>query len=151
GGQPLNLPGSLSLPESPSGEATPGAAAATATPGPNGAGAISWQVHESPNFRIYHRDPALAERAAAVAESVRTAQARRWGSTAARAPWSPRCELYLYPTAQTFAEATGQPQSSPGISTMSNNGVQVLSRRMSLRADNPLMLTTTLPHEATHI
>ena len=112
---------------------------------------MAWQVHESPNFRIYHCDPAMAERAAAVAESVRTAQARRWGSTATRAPWSPRCELYLYPTARSYAEATGQPEMSPGLSTMSNNGVRVLSRRMSLRADNPLMLTTTLPHEVTHI
>ena len=66
-------------------------------------------------------------------------------------PWSPRCELYLYPTARSYAEATGQPEMSPGLSTMSNNGVRVLSRRMSLRADNPLMLTTTLPHEVTHI
>src|SRR5262249_3893321 len=103
------------------------------------------------NFRIYHADPALGERAAAVAESVRTAQARRWGSTATRAPWTPRCDLYLYPTAGSYAKATGQPEMSPGLSTMSNNGVRVLSRRMSLRADTPVLLTTTLPHEVTHI
>jgi hypothetical protein len=34
---------------------------------------------------------------------------------------------------------------------MSTNEVRVLSRRMSLRADNPLMLTATLPHEVTHV
>ena len=119
--------------------------------GANESGAIAWQVHETPNFRIYHCDPALAEQAAAVAEATRTEQARQWKSTATRTPWSPRCELYLYPTARSYAEATGQPQMSPGISTMSNNGVRVLSRRMNLRADNPLVLTTTLPHEVTHI
>jgi hypothetical protein len=123
----------------------------TGTPGIDASGPISWQVHETLNFRIYHCDPALAERVAAVAESVRTAQGQRWGSTAARTPWSPRCDLFVYPTAKSYAEATGQPQSSPGISTMSNNGARVLSRRMSLRADNPLVLTTTLPHEVTHI
>ncbi len=118
---------------------------------PSDTAPTAWQVHETANFRIYHCDPTLAERAAAVAEAVRTAQARRWGSTTARAAWSPRCELYLYPTARGYAEATGQPEMSPGISTMSTNGVRVLSRRMNLRVDNPLMLTTTLPHEVTHI
>jgi hypothetical protein len=34
---------------------------------------------------------------------------------------------------------------------MTNDGVRVLSRRMNLRADNPLLLTSTLPHEVTHI
>ena len=174
--QTLNLPGNLSGPDprpaaeagdEPKPDPTP-----APTPAPDGAeassrtddasrvvgageakesGAIAWQVHETPNFRIYHCDPALAERAAAVAEAVRTEQARRWKSPATRTPWSPRCELYLYPTARSYAEATGQPETSPGISAMSNNGVRVLSRRMNLRVDNPLVLTTTLPHEVTHI
>jgi hypothetical protein len=129
----------------------PSSSPLTTNPSPLGESRIEWQIHETPNFRIYHCDPALAERGAAVAESVRSAQAKRWGSTATRTPWSPRCDLYLYPTARSYAEATGQPETSPGISTMSNNGVRVLSRRMSLRADNPLLLTTTLPHEVTHI
>jgi hypothetical protein len=136
------------------GETKPRNEDASRLPGPTGSnesGALSWQIHETPNFRIYHCDPALAERAAAVAESVRTAQAKRWGSAATRKPWSPRCELYLYPTARSYAEATGQPQSSPGHSNMSNDGVRTLFRRMSLRSDNPLLLTTTLPHEVTHI
>ena len=155
--QPLNLPGNLSLPDAPSGAGSParprngGASNAAVPPASNEAGAIPWKIHESPNFRIYHCDPALAERAATIAESVRTAQGQRWGSTGTRAPWSPRCELFLYPTADAFAEATGQPATSPGLSTISNNGAQVLSRRMSLRADNPLLLQTTLPHEVTHI
>jgi hypothetical protein len=34
---------------------------------------------------------------------------------------------------------------------MSNDGVRVVSRRMNLRVDNPLLLTATLPHEVTHI
>jgi hypothetical protein len=113
--------------------------------------AIDWQTHETPNFRIYHCDPALAQRAAEVAESVRTAQAKRWSSPATRATWTPRCDLYLYPSSRDYARATGQPENSPGISTMANNGVRVLSRRMNLRADNPQLLTTILPHEVTHI
>ncbi len=124
---------------------------APSSQGGEGETAIAWQVHETANFRIHHCYPALAERAGAVAESARTAQAVRWGSTAAGTSWSPRCDLYLYPTARQYADATGQPERSPGISTMSTNEVKVLSRRMSLRADNPLLLTATLPHEVTHI
>jgi hypothetical protein len=112
---------------------------------------IAWQIHESANFRIYHCDPNLAPRAAEVAESVRSAQAKRWGSPAVRGPWMPRCNLYLYPTPRSYAQATGQPEISPGISTMTNDGTRVLSRRMNLRADNPQLLTTILPHEVTHI
>jgi hypothetical protein len=155
--QPLNLPGALSLPEASAGDGSEikprneGASKVSGASGSDDTGAITWQVHETPNFRIYHCDPALAERAAAVAESVRAAQAKRWKSSATRAPWTPRCDLYLYPTARTYAEATGQPEMSPGLSTLSNNGVRILSRRMNLRADNPLLLTATLPHEITHI
>jgi hypothetical protein len=151
----LNLPRSLSLPDAHSSDAGSRAdvtANAQVTSAANTSSAFtSWQVRESPSFRIFHSDPELADRAAEVAESVRTAQANRWGSTATRAPWSPRCDLYLYPTARSYAESTGQPEMSPGHSTMSSNGVRVLVRRMNLRADNPLLLTTTLPHEVTHV
>ncbi len=112
---------------------------------------IEWQVHQTANFRIFHCDSALAQQAATVAESVRTAQAKRWGSPAIHTNWTPLCDLYLYPNPQSYAQGTGQPEISPGISTMTNNGVRVLSRRMSLRADNPMLLTATLPHEVTHI
>jgi hypothetical protein len=122
---------------------TPGSAASHST--------IEWQVQQTANFRIFHCDPALAQRAAEIAESVRTTQAKRWGSPATHSGWTPRCDLYLYPNSRSYAQETGQPEISPGISTMTNNGVRVLSRRMNLRADNALLLTSTLPHEVTHI
>ncbi len=49
----------------------------------------SWHVRETANFRIYHTDPVQAEQAAQAAEAARTQQARRWGSSAARAPGRP--------------------------------------------------------------
>ena len=110
-----------------------------------------WQVHESANFRIFHCDLAIARQAAEVAESVRSAQARRWGSPSANLRWTPRCDLFLHPTAQSYSDATGQPAGSPGISTMLNDGARVVARRINLRADNPVLLTATLPHELTHI
>jgi hypothetical protein len=116
-----------------------------------GPSAISWRIHDTPNFRIHHCDPTLARRAAEVVESVRTAQAKRWTSPTARSAWAPRCELYLYPTSRSYSLATGQPESSPGISTLSNNEIRILSRRMDLHTDNPQWLSTILPHEVTHV
>ncbi len=109
------------------------------------------QVHETVNFRIFHADARLAERAGEAAESVRAAQAKRWGSSALQKPWTPRCDLYLYPTGKAFAEATGQPATSPGFSTMENNGNRITVRRVFLRADNPRVLAAVLPHEVTHV
>jgi len=122
------------------------AEAAPASPLP-----LSWHVRETTNFRIYHTDPAQAEKAAQTAEAVRAQQARRWGSSAVRTPWSPRCDVYLYPTPSDFARMTGQPETSPGFSTMGVNGNRIVARRVNLRADHPQLLTAILPHEVTHV
>jgi len=98
-----------------------------------------------------HCDPRLAEAAGEAAESVRADQAKRWGSPALQRPWTPRCEIHLYPTGRAFAQATGQPENSPGFSTMFSNGNRVTARRTSLRADHPQLLTAILPHEVTHV
>jgi hypothetical protein len=112
---------------------------------------VSWHVRETANFTIYHTDPVLAEQAAKAAEAARAQQAKRWGSTATRFTWSPRCELYLYPTPGDFARMTGQPETSPGFSTMGINGNRIIARRVHLRANHPQLLTAILPHEVTHV
>ena len=112
---------------------------------------IAWQTYETPNFRVFHQNARLAEAAANAAESVRADQARRWSSPTADRPWTPRCDLYLYPTGKVFAKETDQPESSPGFSTMMCNGNRVVARRMNLRADHPLLVTAILPHEVTHV
>ena len=112
---------------------------------------LSWHVHESANFRVYHVDAAVAAQASQAAEAVRSKQAKRWGSTATRSTWSPKCEIYLYPTPRDFAQMTGQPETSPGFSTMGINGNRIIARRVNLRADHPQLLTAILPHEVTHV
>jgi hypothetical protein len=112
---------------------------------------LSWHVHESANFRVYHIDAAVAAQASTAAEAVRSKQAKRWGSTATRATWSPKCEIYLYPTPKDFAQMTGQPETSPGFSTMGVNGNRIIARRVNLRGDHPQLLTAILPHEVTHV
>jgi hypothetical protein len=127
----------------PPGESSP--------PARGGAMIGNWQVRETPNFRILHADPALAERLAQVAESARESQCRRWMGSAPRNPWSPRCDLYVYPNAAIFSRMTGQPEDSPGFSTMGMNSGRIVARRINLRADHPNLLTAIVPHEITHV
>jgi hypothetical protein len=110
-----------------------------------------WQVRETDNFRVFHHSPELAERAAQVAEAARSAQGKRWTGPALSRNWAPKCEVYLYPEAQTFAKMTGQPETSPGFTTMGANGGRIISRRINLRADHPRLLSAILPHEVTHV
>ena len=112
---------------------------------------VAWQVYETPNFRVFHHDARVAKAAGDAAESVRATQASGWASPAAQRQWTPLCDLYLYPSGKVFAWETKQPENSPGFSTMTCNGNQVVSRRINLRADHPLLLTAILPHEVTHV
>jgi hypothetical protein len=137
----------------PSENATPSGAALgpVAADPPAAPAPVSWHVRDTANFSIYHTDAALAERVGKAAEAVRAQQAKRWGSNATRVSWSPRCDIYLYPTARQFAQMTGQPETSPGFSTMGMSGSRVTARRVNLRADHPQMLDAIMPHEVTHV
>lgn len=116
-----------------------------------GQSANGWQVKQTRNFRILHTDADLADQVAEIAEATRDAQSRRWSGNATRADWTPRCDIYLYPTSKAFAQQTGQPEDSPGFSTMGLNAGKIVARRLNLRADHPTLLTAVLPHEVTHV
>jgi hypothetical protein len=111
----------------------------------------NWKVWDTPSFRILHADEALAVHVARIAERARAEQMRRWAGSSPAAAWTPRCDIYLYPTAAIFRQATGQPESSPGFSTMGLTGGHVTARRVNLRADHTNLLKTILPHEVTHV
>lgn len=115
------------------------------------AGPANWQIQETANFRILHADPALAEQVARLAEATREVQLRRWAGASSRGPWTPRCDIYVYPTVKVFSRMTGQPEESPGFSTMGMNGGRIIARRVNVRADHPNLLTAILPHEITHV
>lgn len=144
----LPAPGAVPPPEPPPAPAQSPASA----PSPAASAApIDWQVLETTNFRVFHVDAALAEKAAEAAEATRISQGAQWGSRAVRGAWTPRCDLYLYPTPADFARMTGQPETSPGFSTMGISGDRVTTRRVNLRADHPQLLTAILPHEVAHV
>ncbi len=82
---------------------------------------------------------------------MRLEQTKHWAGQAPRNAWQPACEIYLYPTAAQYAQMTGQPEDSPGFSTMGMNAGRIISRRVNLRADHPGLVEAVLPHEVTHV
>ena len=116
-----------------------------------GANPPRWQILDSTNFRVFHDDPALASKVSQAAEAARAEVSRRWSGQGPARNWSPTCEIYLYPTAGQYAQMTGQPEDSPGFSTMGMNAGRIISRRVNLRADHPSMVAAVLPHEITHV
>jgi len=115
-------------------------------------GQQGWAVAETTNFRIFHNQSTeLAERVAQIAEATRSGMARKWFGSEPAEAWSPRCDVYLHPTAQDYSRATSQPADCPGHSTMSTEGERVLSRRIDLHCDDRNMLAAVLPHETTHV
>jgi hypothetical protein len=114
-------------------------------------GVPRWQTLDSKNFRIYHTDPALASKVMKNAEKARAELIKRWPTATSRGDWSPLCEIYLYPTAKLYAQMTGQPEDSPGFSTMGMNNGRITARRVNLRADHSTVVSAVLPHEITHV
>lgn len=110
-----------------------------------------WKTWITTNFRILHDDEGLAKDVAARAETSRIVISRRWTGADPKMSWSPRCDIYLYPTAEIFAQETQQPPDSPGFSTAGLGGGRVTARLIKIRADFPKMLEAVLPHELTHI
>ncbi|WP_406700590.1 hypothetical protein V5E97_17470 [Singulisphaera sp. Ch08] len=137
----------------PSPAATSPSTPAPAAPPRNSSPAVvgDWQIRETTNFRILHADAVLAEQVAQVVEAAREAQVKRWLGATARSAWSPRCDVYVYPSGKSFSRMTGQTEESPGFSTMGMNAGRIVTRRINVRADHPNLVVAILPHEVTHV
>jgi hypothetical protein len=110
-----------------------------------------WPVAETANFCVIHRQSrAVAERVARIAEGTRTAMTRKWFG-ADPAPWNPRCNIYLYATAEEYHQATGAPAMHPGHSKMEFDGDRIVTRKIYLHGDDPNAFESILPHETTHV
>jgi hypothetical protein len=108
-----------------------------------------WSVAESAHVRVYHQGSRdRAEKAALTAEDAWSGATRKW---LAESPDDEvYCAVYLYPTATAYAEATGLPAATPGVTTVRGEEGHVFSRRIDLNGEAPNLLTAVLPHEVTH-
>jgi tetratricopeptide (TPR) repeat protein len=113
-----------------------------------------WPEVETANFRvIYYQARERAEQVAQVAELTRSAVIRQWFGEEPT-PWTPKCTIFLYPTADYYARQTGKSADSPGHSTLRRdpaNLERVVKRQIDLHCDVADMLTHVLPHETTHV
>jgi hypothetical protein len=106
---------------------------------------------ETETFRLFHADAVLADRIARQAERARSDLLRYWTGSEPSLPWTPRCDLYVYPDATIFSRVTGQPADSPGFSTMGLSGGRVVARRINVRADHESLVNAVVPHEVAHV
>jgi hypothetical protein len=111
----------------------------------------NWKIQTTANFRILFDDPSLADRVAALAETLRDEQYQKWTGSPPPRKWSPVCDIYLYPNRTTYQKRTGQPDECHGFSTIGHEGGKVVSRRLNLHADQDQLIESVLPHELTHI
>lgn len=113
--------------------------------------ADGWSVAETSNFRIFHNAGAeWVDQVARVAEDTRARMQRKWFGEVSAA-WEPKCEIFLYASADEYSRATGVSRGSPGHSSFQFEAGRVLSRRIDLHLDDPGILIGVLPHEATHV
>lgn len=111
-----------------------------------------WALAESANFRVFHRMTAAeVERVVAAAEEARGLAYDFWFAGEKVAPWTPKCDLYLYPTAAEYGQATGVGPQSPGHTKVANDNGRIVSRMVVLRTDDANMQSAVLPHEVTHV
>ncbi|MGL5098223.1 MAG: hypothetical protein ACRDD1_21765, partial [Planctomycetia bacterium] len=110
-----------------------------------------WQICATENFRIYHRDAAMAAAVAKTAEEARRYGHEKWFGAEPLPRWEPICELYLYPTAADYSQSTGESPESPGHTKVVNDGGRILSRLVALRVDAVDFQNAVLPHEINHV
>src|SRR5260370_18209936 len=117
-----------------------------------GRNAQGWFVGETTNFLVYHvQSQDLARKTAEIAEQTSTRMYNKWFGRVA-SDWSPKCQIFLYPTSQDYCRATGVPGGSPGHSSFNLDGGRVMGRQIDLHCEDPdNMLSAVLPHETTHV
>ncbi|MFO0843355.1 MAG: hypothetical protein U0797_13310 [Gemmataceae bacterium] len=70
-------------------------------------GQTGWAVAETVNVRVFHAlSQDKAEQVVRAAEATRVGMARKWFGEEAKG-WSPRCDIYVHPSGQAYAKATG--------------------------------------------
>jgi tetratricopeptide (TPR) repeat protein len=112
--------------------------------------AEGWSSCETASFIIYHKDSTdYADQVAQIAETVKADMQQKWFGGGGR-EWSPRCAIYLHPTAADYSRSTGQ-YNSPGHSSIRIENGRFILRQIDLHCDDANLLTAILPHETTHI
>lgn len=112
----------------------------------------AWATAESANFRVFHnQESAYAERVIRLAELTRVAMQQKWFGKV-EPVWEPRCDIFLYPTADAYSKATRAETNRAGHSKIERmrNTARITLRQIYLHVDRLDLLAGVLPHETTH-
>jgi len=110
----------------------------------------AWKHRRTPHFDIHAHNDLLAERLAEAAE-FHYAGICRWLGLEPRPAWEPRCELRLYVTLEEFQAATGAASGTRAFSRTRLEGLTTTARQLAAFQADPWLLSSTLPHELTHL
>ena len=106
---------------------------------------------ETASFTVrFQGNRELAERIAEVAEAKRSAIFERWSGPIGGA-WSPRCEIVLHASAESYAATAGKSAAGTGHATVRLSDGKAAERRIDLRTDDDGAIANTLPRELTHV
>lgn len=115
------------------------------------AGQGAWQEKTTARFRIHHRNEEAAD---LVAEALAFHFARIaaiLGRKPEDIPWVQLCDVYLHVDGKEFREATGQGRDVRAISVIRSRGPTLESHAIHGSQDDPLLLSSSLPHELCHL
>jgi hypothetical protein len=98
---------------------------------------------------------ASAPRAAIIrdhAEAVRREAFSRLLGEADPAPWLVRCEIHVHASPDAFAQAVGGPPGDArGATSLEFSGDRVITRRIDVMGDGPMIIPDAIDHELVHV
>ena len=113
------------------------------------ANAQTWQITESDHFRVFHvQKEEYGTRAVRYAEKCRTDYYKRWLGGKEPA-WRFKCDIYIYPDADSFKKATGM-TASPAFAEVQYDGGP-LTRTIKIQGDCDDVWSSVFPHEMSHV
>ena len=106
-----------------------------------------WRRKVTEHFVIYHRNHAVGKEVAQVAEQTYGRLLAELGSTT---HWYKRCQIYIFPTAETFRKTTGLHNWTGGAHQILRQRGTLSEHRISCYQNHPRLFQVIVPHEVAH-
>lgn len=112
-----------------------------------------WFVLETANFQVWcEQSETPATHLARHAEMLRNSLYAKWLGAEASEDWSPKCQIVLYCSKQSYVAAVGRgSERTVGSSLVKTDKGHIKSRRIDLLGAGAKFLSAALPHELTHV
>lgn len=103
------------------------------------------------HFVVTHQESLdLAREVAAKAEAARRSSIQKWFG-GRDAGWQPPCEIHLHRTGHAYSQATGIPETVPGVTSIQRDGARIISMRIDVHGEADDLLEAIIPHEVAHL